>query len=72
MAFAVLGMAVPGMAIAGEGCVGKSFPAFWETMEGLYRNSQPRPGGGRGDADGQDFGPRRRTGRDAQGKDGLT
>ena len=38
MAFAVLGLAVPGMRIAGEECVGKSFPGFWETMEGLYQN----------------------------------
>jgi 3-phosphoshikimate 1-carboxyvinyltransferase len=46
MAFAVLGLAVPGMAIAGEGCVGKSFPGFWETFKGLYRNdSSPDRGG---------------------------
>ncbi len=35
MSFAVLGLAVPGMRIAGEGCVGKSFPGFWTTLEGL-------------------------------------
>jgi 3-phosphoshikimate 1-carboxyvinyltransferase len=36
MAFAILGLAVPGMEIEGEGCVGKSFPDFWKTLEGLY------------------------------------
>ena len=37
MSFAVLGLAVPGMEIEGEECVGKSFPGFWNTLEGLYR-----------------------------------
>jgi 3-phosphoshikimate 1-carboxyvinyltransferase len=36
MAFAVLGLAVPGMEIENEGCVGKSFPDFWAALEGLY------------------------------------
>lgn len=36
MSFAVLGLAVPGIKITGEECVGKSFPDFWEAMEGLY------------------------------------
>ncbi len=36
MSFAVLGLAVPGMKIAGEECVGKSFPGFWRALEGLY------------------------------------
>jgi 5-enolpyruvylshikimate-3-phosphate synthase len=27
---------VPGMEIEGESCVGKSFPGFWKTLEGLY------------------------------------
>ncbi len=35
MSFAVLGLAVPGMAIRDEGCVAKSFPRFWEELEGL-------------------------------------
>ncbi|NPU86243.1 MAG: 3-phosphoshikimate 1-carboxyvinyltransferase [Syntrophaceae bacterium] len=35
MSFAVLGLAVPGMAIRNERCVAKSFPRFWELMEGL-------------------------------------
>jgi 3-phosphoshikimate 1-carboxyvinyltransferase len=36
MSFAVAGLAVPGMKIKGEQCVGKSFPEFWETLEKLY------------------------------------
>jgi 3-phosphoshikimate 1-carboxyvinyltransferase len=37
MAFAVLGLAVGGMAIRDPGCVEKSFPGFWEALyrEGL-------------------------------------
>jgi len=34
MAFAVLGLAVGGMAIHDPGCVEKSFPGFWETLYG--------------------------------------
>lgn len=37
MSFAVLGLVVPGMVIEGAECVGKSFPGFWNTFEGLYR-----------------------------------
>lgn len=36
MSFAILGLAVPGMRIENEDCVRKSFPNFWETLEGLY------------------------------------
>jgi 3-phosphoshikimate 1-carboxyvinyltransferase len=36
MGFATLGLVVPGMEIEGEGCVSKSFPGFWKTLEGLY------------------------------------
>jgi 3-phosphoshikimate 1-carboxyvinyltransferase len=36
MSFAVAGLAVPGMKIKGEQCVGKSFPEFWETLGKLY------------------------------------
>jgi 3-phosphoshikimate 1-carboxyvinyltransferase len=36
MSFAVLGLAVPGMRIGGEACVGKSFPGFWTALEGLH------------------------------------
>ncbi|MHB8907677.1 MAG: 3-phosphoshikimate 1-carboxyvinyltransferase [Syntrophales bacterium] len=35
MSFAALGLAVPGMTIEGEGCVGKSFPGFWKALEEL-------------------------------------
>lgn len=38
MSFAILGLAASGMRIAGEDCVGKSFPGFWTAMEGLYGN----------------------------------
>ena len=34
MAFAVLGLAVGGMAIRDPGCVDKSFPGFWEALYG--------------------------------------
>lgn len=44
MAFAVLGTAVPGMRITGEGCVGKSFPGFWKAFAGLYRNGSAPSG----------------------------
>ncbi|MDI3340392.1 MAG: 3-phosphoshikimate 1-carboxyvinyltransferase [Sphaerobacter sp.] len=33
MSFAVLGCAVPGIRIANPGCVAKTFPRFWETLE---------------------------------------
>jgi 3-phosphoshikimate 1-carboxyvinyltransferase len=36
MSFAILGLVAPGMEIAGERCVGKSFPGFWEALAGLY------------------------------------
>jgi 3-phosphoshikimate 1-carboxyvinyltransferase len=39
MSFAVLGLAVPGMAIAGEECVGKSFPGFWKALEEIAPGS---------------------------------
>jgi len=35
MSFAVLGLAVPGMVIRNGQCVAKSFPRFWELLEGL-------------------------------------
>lgn len=37
MSFAVLGLAVPGISIQNPDCVAKSFPEFWEKLEGLYR-----------------------------------
>jgi len=36
MSFAVAGLVVEGMEIKNEGCVGKSFPGFWEELERLY------------------------------------
>jgi len=33
MSFAVLGLAVPGTRIRNPGCVGKSYPGFWQEME---------------------------------------
>ena len=36
MGFSIAGLAVPGVKIKGEGCVDKSFPAFWETLKKLY------------------------------------
>jgi 3-phosphoshikimate 1-carboxyvinyltransferase len=35
MGFAILGLAVPGMEIKGETCVGKSFPGFWTALNSL-------------------------------------
>jgi 3-phosphoshikimate 1-carboxyvinyltransferase len=36
MSFAIAGLKVPGICIRNEGCVEKSFPAFWQVFEGLY------------------------------------
>ena len=36
MAFASLGLVVPGMTIKNKACVGKSFPGFWKILEGLH------------------------------------
>jgi 3-phosphoshikimate 1-carboxyvinyltransferase len=38
MSFAIAGLNVPGVSIRNEGCVEKSFPAFWQVFEGLYRS----------------------------------
>lgn len=35
MAFAVLGLVVPGIVIADPGCVAKTFPGFWEVVDSL-------------------------------------
>lgn len=37
MSFAVAGLRAPGTTICGPDCVGKSFPDFWEVLEGLYQ-----------------------------------
>lgn len=39
MSFAVLGLVAPGMRIRNPGCVGKSFPGFWDELEKLYKTS---------------------------------
>jgi 3-phosphoshikimate 1-carboxyvinyltransferase len=36
MSFAIAGLNVPGVCIRNEGCVEKSFPAFWQVFKGLY------------------------------------
>lgn len=40
MAFAVLGLARPGIAIANPGCVAKSWPGFWTSLD-LLRDAVP-------------------------------
>ncbi len=35
MAFSIAGLKVPGIIIENEGCVGKSFPTFWEVFDAL-------------------------------------
>jgi 3-phosphoshikimate 1-carboxyvinyltransferase len=37
MSFAVAGLRVPGVIISDPGCVGKSFPNYWEVFDGLYQ-----------------------------------
>jgi 3-phosphoshikimate 1-carboxyvinyltransferase len=37
MSFALLGLRVPGIAIADPGCVAKTFPGFWDALEELRR-----------------------------------
>jgi 3-phosphoshikimate 1-carboxyvinyltransferase len=40
MSFAVLGLVAPGVSIADPGCVAKTFPGFWDVVDGL-RASNP-------------------------------
>ncbi|MFN8051093.1 MAG: 3-phosphoshikimate 1-carboxyvinyltransferase [Acidimicrobiales bacterium] len=40
MSFAVLGLRAPGVAIADPGCVSKTFPGFWNTLEDMRRQSE--------------------------------
>ncbi len=37
MSFAVAGLKTPGVKIMDETCVRKSFPGFWQVLDGLYR-----------------------------------
>ena len=38
MSFAIAGLVTGELGIADETCVDKSFPAFWDTLEELYKN----------------------------------
>jgi 3-phosphoshikimate 1-carboxyvinyltransferase len=40
MAFAILGLRLPGVAIADPGCVGKSWPGFWDAVD-LLQGTHP-------------------------------
>ncbi len=42
MAFAVLGLVVPGMEIENPGCVAKTFPGFYEALDGLRPGKESR------------------------------
>ena len=44
MAFAVAGLAVPGVRIADPESVAKSYPAFWEDLTRLARTGSSAPG----------------------------
>ena len=37
MSFALVGLRVPGVAIADPGCVAKTFPGYWDALDGLRR-----------------------------------
>jgi 3-phosphoshikimate 1-carboxyvinyltransferase len=39
MAFAMAGLAIPGIRIKGVRCVEKSFPDFWKTFQNLYKEN---------------------------------
>ncbi|HEU5082295.1 MAG TPA: 3-phosphoshikimate 1-carboxyvinyltransferase [Acidimicrobiales bacterium] len=41
MAFALLGLAAPGMAVRDPGCVAKTFPGFWGLLDALRAGSVP-------------------------------
>jgi 3-phosphoshikimate 1-carboxyvinyltransferase len=40
MAFALVGLKVPGIAIADPGCTGKTFPDYWQRLEQLRRSGR--------------------------------
>ncbi|MFM1803444.1 MAG: 3-phosphoshikimate 1-carboxyvinyltransferase [Planctomycetota bacterium] len=42
MAFAVLGLARPGVSIRNPGCVGKSWPGYWDAIRALTCENPPR------------------------------
>lgn len=41
MAFGLLGLAAPGMAVRDPGCVAKTFPGFWDLLDGLRAGTVP-------------------------------
>ncbi len=41
MSFALLGLRAPGIAIADPGCVAKTFPGYWDTLDGLRAGAVP-------------------------------
>ena len=41
MAFGLLGLALPGMSVRDPGCVGKTFPGFWDLLDGLRAGTLP-------------------------------
>jgi 3-phosphoshikimate 1-carboxyvinyltransferase len=41
MSFALLGLRAPGIEIADPGCVAKTFPGFWEALDGLRGGGSP-------------------------------
>ena len=43
MAFSLIGLRIPGIAIADPGCVSKTFPNFFEELSGLEHNIQDKP-----------------------------
>ena len=40
MSFALLGLRVPGIEIADPGCVAKTFPGYWDALDGLGAGRQ--------------------------------
>ena len=40
MSFALLGLVAPGIAIADPGCVAKTFPGYWDLLDGLRPGPQ--------------------------------
>jgi len=46
MSFALLGLRVPGFAIADPGCVAKTFPGYWAALDRLRPASAGAPGSG--------------------------
>lgn len=43
MAFALIGLRVPGISIENPGCVAKTFPNYWEVLESLRATTDEKP-----------------------------